>query len=320
MKNLIFINGTMGAGKTATCKELLKHLPHAVFLDGDNLWDMHPFIVNEETKAMVMDNITHTLNNFLACSEYENIIFCWVMHRESITTDLLAGIHESYDHFYKFTLTLNEETLKKRIARDVEMHKRQEGDFKRSADRLALYDEQDTIKINTNGKTILKVATEIKEHIKHTMNIKPHHFLDIFKNYGRGIEELKPDSYLHHDFYKLGNIILKDPHSRIRLTVNADDICLPCVKCKHHVCTDEIATIPGFVERNTYNHVIDERIIKIMHLSIDEAYDALDLLKTMVEYADEIFNIYLEEEDEKTAKRYEDFVKGAKKYIAKYES
>jgi len=35
MKNLIFINGTMGVGKTTTSKILLKLLPECVFLDGD---------------------------------------------------------------------------------------------------------------------------------------------------------------------------------------------------------------------------------------------------------------------------------------------
>ncbi len=33
MKNLIFINGTMGAGKSSVCAELLKMLPNAVYLD-----------------------------------------------------------------------------------------------------------------------------------------------------------------------------------------------------------------------------------------------------------------------------------------------
>ena len=44
MKKLILINGTMGAGKTTTCQELLKILQPSVFLDGDWCWKMHPFI------------------------------------------------------------------------------------------------------------------------------------------------------------------------------------------------------------------------------------------------------------------------------------
>ena len=74
MKNLIFVNGTMGAGKTATCTALRDIMKPAVFLDGDWCWDMRPFTVTEETKHMVLDNICYLLGNFIACSEYKNII------------------------------------------------------------------------------------------------------------------------------------------------------------------------------------------------------------------------------------------------------
>ena len=45
---------------------------------------MHPFVVNEETKAMVVENICFLLNQFIHCSSIENIIFCWVMHEQEI--------------------------------------------------------------------------------------------------------------------------------------------------------------------------------------------------------------------------------------------
>jgi len=84
MKNLILINGTMGVGKTTTGKELQKFLPACVFLDGDWCWDMRPFVVNPETKRMVEQNISFSLNNFLHCSVYQYVIFCWVMQEQSI--------------------------------------------------------------------------------------------------------------------------------------------------------------------------------------------------------------------------------------------
>ncbi|MEG1477069.1 MAG: AAA family ATPase, partial [Oscillospiraceae bacterium] len=42
MKTLIMISGTMGVGKTTTCRELQKILPRNVFLDGDWCWSMQP--------------------------------------------------------------------------------------------------------------------------------------------------------------------------------------------------------------------------------------------------------------------------------------
>lgn len=75
MKNLIFVNGIRGAGKTTLCRELKKLLAPSVFLDGDWCWDMEPFSVTDETRRMVMDNIQTLLNRFLQCSQPENILF-----------------------------------------------------------------------------------------------------------------------------------------------------------------------------------------------------------------------------------------------------
>lgn len=65
----------MGAGKTAVCQVLKKRLDRSVFLDGDWCWDMEPFQVTEETKALALDNVCCLLGNFIRCSAYENVIF-----------------------------------------------------------------------------------------------------------------------------------------------------------------------------------------------------------------------------------------------------
>ena len=59
-------------------------LENSVFLDGDWCWDMHPFAVTKEKKRMVVENIVFMLNNFLRCSAYEHVVFCWVMHEQAI--------------------------------------------------------------------------------------------------------------------------------------------------------------------------------------------------------------------------------------------
>lgn len=52
MKNIFLIGGTMGVGKTTTCRFLKEKLHNSVFLDGDWCWDMNPFQVTEETKLI----------------------------------------------------------------------------------------------------------------------------------------------------------------------------------------------------------------------------------------------------------------------------
>ena len=95
VKNLYFIGGTMGVGKTTVGKSLMNmlELENSVFLDGDWCWYSHPFMVTSETKEMVTNNICTLLNNFIGCSAYDNIIFCWVMHEQSIIDDILCRLN-----------------------------------------------------------------------------------------------------------------------------------------------------------------------------------------------------------------------------------
>ena len=84
MKRLYMIGGPMGVGKTAACRQLQQLLDRSVFLDRDWCWDAHPFQVTEETREMVLENISFLLNSFLRCSAYDHVIFCWVLHRREI--------------------------------------------------------------------------------------------------------------------------------------------------------------------------------------------------------------------------------------------
>lgn len=158
MKNLIFINGTMGVGKTTTSQILKKKLPNAVFLDGDWCWDMSPFIVTDETKSMVEDNITYLLNNFISCSEYENIIFCWVMHEQSIIDDILSRLNTKECTIYKYSLVCSEESLISRINKDIDNGIRDEGVIARTVARLKNYYNMDTTKIDVSDIGAEKAA------------------------------------------------------------------------------------------------------------------------------------------------------------------
>lgn len=163
MKNLYLIGGTMGVGKTTVSQYLKKQLPRAVFLDGDWCWDADPFQVTEETKEMVMDNICHVLNNFLRCPAYENVIFCWVMHRQEILDTLLGRLDTSNCTVKCISLTADRETLTRRIGGDVERGLRQPDVLERSLDRLPLYDELSSIKVDTTGRMVDEIAQAIIE-------------------------------------------------------------------------------------------------------------------------------------------------------------
>lgn len=153
MKKLYLIGGTMGVGKTTVSQLLKRKLPNSVFLDGDWCWDAHPFQVTGETKAMVTENICFLLNQFLRCSAYENVIFCWVMHQQSILEDILSRLVPGEYQIYPISLLCTPQALEQRLRKDVEAGIRQEDIIARSIARLPLYQELDTIKIDCSDLT-----------------------------------------------------------------------------------------------------------------------------------------------------------------------
>ncbi|MDY4788777.1 MAG: AAA family ATPase [Bacilli bacterium] len=162
MKTLYIIGGTMGIGKTTICQELKKELENSVFLDGDWCWDTNPFQVTEETKTMVVDNICYLLNNFLRCTAYENIIFCWVLHQQSIIDSIVNNLNLDNCNVKCISLMVDEINLRNRLMNDIRMGVRSLDVINRSIEKIPLYKSLNTIKIDTNNKTIKTIVNEIK--------------------------------------------------------------------------------------------------------------------------------------------------------------
>jgi shikimate kinase len=163
MKRLYIIGGTMGVGKTTVGQQLKKDLPNSVFLDGDWCWDADPFQVTEETKTLVQDNICHMLNNFLQCSVYETVIFCWVMHEQEIIDSIIAKLKLDNCEVKCISLIADEDNLQRRLTRDVQKGIRKEDVIARSIARIPLYQKLDTVKVDTNNKTIAEIVAEIAQ-------------------------------------------------------------------------------------------------------------------------------------------------------------
>jgi len=163
MKKLYLIGGTMGVGKTTICQRLKLELNNSVFLDGDWCWDADPFQVIEETKAMVTDNICHLLNNFLHCSVYENVIFCWVMHQQVIIDSITQNLDMTNCDVKIISLMTDAKCLQERLTLDIEKGIRSADVLGRSIDRIPLYQELNSIKINTCNKSVETIVAEIKK-------------------------------------------------------------------------------------------------------------------------------------------------------------
>lgn len=145
------IGGTMGVGKTSACQILKQKLDNSVFLDGDWCWDMHPFQVTQETKKMVLENIAFLLNNFIQCSAYENIIFCWVMHEQDIIDDILSRLDTAGCQIRSISFVCSQEALRARLQKDVNMGIRTADVIPRSLERVPMYEKLDSVKIDISG-------------------------------------------------------------------------------------------------------------------------------------------------------------------------
>ncbi len=163
MKKIYLIGGTMGVGKTTVCQQLKLELKNSVLLDGDWCWDANPFQVTEETKSMVIDNICHLLNNFIHCSAYDNVIFCWVMHDLPIIDTIIKKLAATSCDIINMSRIVDANCLQKRLLADIEHSLRNADVIDRSIKRIPLYQKLNTIKIDTCNKSVQTIIDEIKK-------------------------------------------------------------------------------------------------------------------------------------------------------------
>ena len=158
MKTLYLVGGPMGVGKTSVCQLLKRRLDRCAFLDGDWCWDMDPFVVNDETKEMVLDNICFVLERFLHCTEFENVVFCWVLHQQGIWDAILSRLDTRGLRVVRAALVASSEALVRRLQGDIAAGRRQPDVIPRSLARLPLYDKLDVLQIDTSERSAEETA------------------------------------------------------------------------------------------------------------------------------------------------------------------
>ncbi len=148
------------------------------------------------------------------------------------------------------------------------------------------------------------------------ITIKPHHFLDVIKLYGKGIEKFVPDKRYHHNFYSVANELINKHETKIQLTSGKDDICGPCIYINEDgICTDSIDHIPGVNSKDEWNKTLDHRIMSYTKVVEKDQLTALEYCKILYLEKEHIFDVWKEESDSSKQIRYDTFCIGAKKYL-----
>ncbi len=147
----------MGVGKSTVAELLCGRLEGAVRLDGDWCWYSRPFIVNDVTKRVAIDNICHCLDNFLSCGQYKNVVFSWVMHRQDIIDGILSRLALRDVKIINVSLVCSPTVLMSRIEGDAS-RRDDEGVKERAQERFSHYAELNTVKIDTSDMSPADVA------------------------------------------------------------------------------------------------------------------------------------------------------------------
>ena len=146
MVKLIIINGAPGVGKSVVGNLLFSRLDNSTFLDGDDVWRINPFEVNEITKGLVEENIASVLRNYIE-AQYEYVILTWVLHQQSIIDNLLSKLNDLKFNTRIFTLIADEEVLLERL----KLNKTSKTDPDIALDRLKQSLKLTTEKIDTSS-------------------------------------------------------------------------------------------------------------------------------------------------------------------------
>ena len=112
---------------------------------------------------MVLQNICFMLGQFLRCSAYRNVIFCWVMQDQAVIDDILARLEPDTRNcrVHAISLLADAATVQARLQKDIEGGARTADVVARSLARLPCYRQLNTRKIDTAGRTPGAVAAQI---------------------------------------------------------------------------------------------------------------------------------------------------------------
>jgi ABC-type cobalamin/Fe3+-siderophores transport system ATPase subunit len=111
MKNILFLCGPNGIGKTTICKEIIKQLPNSAYVDSDPCRVMNPFVLNDDTIPTIAKNISDLLTNYLKCPVVSTVVFSYGFHgrRKEVFQRVQSEISKTEHEFIPFLVWCSEE-------------------------------------------------------------------------------------------------------------------------------------------------------------------------------------------------------------------
>lgn len=144
-------------------------------------------------------------------------------------------------------------------------------------------------------------AKQKQEKEPYDMQLRPHHILDIISDYGHGIQ-YQPHPY-GHSLHVVTPKLLSNLDLKIKLTLNADDICKGCVHLMSDgKCNDVLAQLKPSPSKQAYNDVLDCRLFDYLDIEVDSVmtlHSYLELVNEKVPGIEKICTHPKENEEER---------------------
>lgn len=158
-QKLIIISGSPCVGKTTVAKSLFETYENSAYCDGDWMWCVNPFSVNDPRLRNGDKNMSFVLSTYLN-SNFDYVIFSSVVVMyESIRKPILKNITAKDYITIGFTLTCSEKTL-------TERHRKRGDNNEVSFEWLKLPPYRNDYVINTDNKTVAQIVSKMKSIIK----------------------------------------------------------------------------------------------------------------------------------------------------------
>ena len=145
------------------------------------------------------------------------------------------------------------------------------------------------------------------------LKIKPHHLLDIIRDFGSGREH-QPHPY-GHDVHRLAGIIRENPQTEFEFTAEADSICAPCKNLINTHCIDKTEITGKETTKESWNRLLDGRIFKRLEIQEGTIMTAIEFCRLAQKKLGNLYSLYAEVEKSQTAVREKNLMQGLKDYL-----
>lgn len=158
MKNLLFLCGPNGIGKTTICKEIIKQLPNSAYVDTDPCRVMNPCVLNNETIPTISKNISSLIKNYMECPIVNTVVLSYGFHgrRKEVFEKVLDELKHFEYKFIPYLLWCSEEENIRRMKID---NRSEERIFRALNESRKSFDDISYPKIDITNFSVLK-ATE----------------------------------------------------------------------------------------------------------------------------------------------------------------